>query len=383
MKNHLTYKIISILLFSITTLKVGAQTDTIAGPKTKKFSFSYTLSYEQGSMISNGSEKGDQLAQSSYYNGVNLQLGFHKNNQVDIYNRIYHLPVYGIGWYASTFHQQAIGNPNAVYYFLKLPLWDNYGRKFSMSFLAAFGISYNFNHYDSITNPLNIYIGSDFNSYVNMSFMANYRFNHKWMADMSLGLKHFSNGSMKLPNFGINLVPVSISLTYKPSGFKPYTGDRNRLPFTRHNQYNIALIAAVKNYEPGGPTYMKTELSLNWLRMLNYKFRAGIGFDACYTAKSVSENNVEPELSEQMSYSIVGSAEWVLTKHFYIPIGLGFYLRQHEENDELKSYYERIGIRYRFNNKIFAGITIKAHKDVADIFEWTLGYTFLKDNNKY
>jgi len=79
----------------------------------------------------------------------------------------------------------------------------------------------------------------------------------------------------------------------------------------------------------------------------------------------------------------VGSAEWVLGKHFYIPIGLGFYLKHHKENDELKSYYERIGIRYRFNNKIFAGITIKAHKDVADIFEWTVGYTFLKDNNKY
>ena len=161
------------------TFNVVAQTDTVAGQETKKYSFSWTLSYEQGSMISNGSEKGDQLAQSSYYNGVDLQLGFHKNNQADIYNRIYHLPVHGIGWYASTFHQEAIGNPNAVYYFFKLPLWDNYGQKFSMSFLAAFGISYNFNHFDSITNPLNIYIGSDFNSYVNMSLQANYRFNPK------------------------------------------------------------------------------------------------------------------------------------------------------------------------------------------------------------
>jgi hypothetical protein len=203
------------------------------------------------------------------------------------------------------------------------------------------------------------------------------------MADISLGLKHFSNGSVKLPNFGINLIPVSIGLTYKPSGFKSYQGDRKKLPFTRHNQYNIAMIAAVKNYEAGGPSYLKAELSVNWLRMLNYKFRAGLGFDACYTATPASESNVDAELPDRMSYGIVGSAEWVLGKHFYIPIGLGFYLRHHEENDEQKSYYERIGIRYRFKNKIFAGVTIKAHKDIADIFEWTVGYSFFRDQNKY
>jgi hypothetical protein len=32
---------------------------------------------------------------------------------------------------------------------------------------------------------------------------------------------------------------------------------------------------------------------------------------------------------------------------------------------------------------MFAGITIKAHKGVADIFEWTVGYTLKHDPNKY
>jgi hypothetical protein len=38
-------------------------------------------------------------------------------------------------------------------------------------------------------------------------------------------------------------------------------------------------------------------------------------------------------------------------------------------------------MRYRFDNNIFFGGTIKAHGGAADIFEWTLGYTFGRNPN--
>ena len=84
-----------------------------------------------------------------------------------------------------------------------------------------------------------------------------------------------------------------------------------------------------------------------------------------------------------MSLAIVGTWEWHLTEHLYVPIGLAFYVHRNTENDEQTPYYERVGIRYRFNNNIYTGVTIKAHQGVADIFEWTIGYTFQKDPNKY
>ena len=105
--------------------------------------------------------------------------------------------------------------------------------------------------------------------------------------------------------------------------------------------------------------------------------------DIFYSAQPKSENQSTSTFSNSMSYAIVASGEWVLNKHFYFPHAIGFYLKHNEANDERSSYYERIGIRYRFCNHLFAGVTIKAHKDVADIFEWTVGYTLHHDPNKY
>jgi hypothetical protein len=66
-------------------------------------------------MLGNGTDIGDQLADASYYNGIDIRLGFTKKNHSDVYNQIYRLPIMGIGWYSSTFHQSEIGKPNALY----------------------------------------------------------------------------------------------------------------------------------------------------------------------------------------------------------------------------------------------------------------------------
>ena len=334
-------------------------------------------------MRGKGTESADKLASSTTYNAMEVQLGFNNNDLSDIYNQLYNHPVVGIGWYAATFHQDIIGSPNALYYFTELPLYSEKNRKLSMSFFAGIGISYNFNPYDSVTNPTNVYIGTELNSYVNFGISMGYRISPKWVTDISLGLKHFSNGSVKLPNYGINIIPLSIGLTYKPKGFVPYAAERNVPQFIKNNQLNFAVIAAVKNYEIGEPSYLKAAISVNWLRMFTYKYRLGVGLDIFYSAQPESENQTSTTFSNSMSYALVASGEWVLNKHFYFPFGLGFYLKHNESNDERCSYYERIGIRYRFCNYLFAGVTIKAHKEVADIFEWTVGYTLHHDPNKY
>jgi hypothetical protein len=79
----------------------------------------------------------------------------------------------------------------------------------------------------------------------------------------------------------------------------------------------------------------------------------------------------------------MGSGEWVLNRHIYIPVALGVYLHRNTSNDETNGFYERIGMRYRFSNNMFAGLTIKAHKGAADFFEWTQGYTLQHDPNRY
>ncbi len=75
------------------------------------------------------------------------------------------------------------------------------------------------------------------------------------------------------------------------------------------------------------------------------------------------------------------SWEWALSQNLYVPLAISYYLHRNTENGEVQPYYLRAGIRYRFNNQMFFGGTIKAHGGIADIFEWTLGYTIGKNPN--
>ncbi|HNW54823.1 MAG TPA: acyloxyacyl hydrolase, partial [Bacteroidales bacterium] len=360
-----------------------AQADTLTNQITRKYTKNWNLSFEQGAMLGNGTDIGDQLAEASYNNGLDFRLGFRLNDHSDIYNQVYRLPEMGVGWYSSTFHQEEIGKPNALYYYFNMPIRFERSRKLTMSYLGAFGLSYNFNPYDEINNPGNVFIGSYRNCYVNFALLMNYHITPKWVTSLSLGFKHFSNGSFKQPNYGINLVPVSVSISYSPAGIKPFEGEKNIPHFIRHNQYNIALIAGSKNYNEGEPNYLKAAISINWLRALSYKYRGGLGFDIFYSAKAGPRTGTESTFSNSMSYAVVGSWEWSLNQHLYVPVAFAVYLKHSEANGERDPFYERVGIRYRFNNKMFAGVTIKAHKGVADFFEWTLGYTLHHDPNKY
>ena len=245
-------------------------------------------------------------------------------------------------------------------------------------------MSYKFNPYDSINNPANIFIGSYRNCYVHFGYVANYKFSEQCAVNGTIGFKHFSKGSFKQPNYGINLLPFTLGLSYRFGDDEIYQEPKPVADYKRHNLVNVTFTAGSKNYVAGEENYLKTAYGINFLRQINHKYRIGIGFDLFYAAQSNLRNSSDAShFSKSYSYAVVGSWEWVLTKNLYVPVGLAIYLHRNEENDERTVYYERAGIRYRFADHFVAGLTIKAHQGVADIFEWTIGYTFHKDPNEY
>ncbi len=378
------YRILLIItFFFLAHISYSQSVDTLIPVPEKKFVKYLDLRFENGAMLSNDTDIGDQLVNSSYYNGLDLRLGFRQTNPYDIYSNVYRRPYFGLGWYSSTFQNADVGKPHALYFFLTMPFAFEQNKKFTFSYTAAFGISYKFNPYDSISNPGNIFIGSYRNCYVHLGFVANYKFNEKWAINGTIGFKHFSNGSFKQPNYGINLIPLTIGVSHR-FGKEDIYNQKTEIPdYIRHNLVNITLLAASKNYEVGGDNYLKAGIGINFLRQINYKYRLGIGLDLYYAAQSDLRNDSDKSnFSKSYSYAVVGSWEWVLTKNLYAPIAIGIYLHRNEENGENTGFYERVGLRYRFAKHFTTGVTIKAHLGVADIFEWTIGYTFHKDPNK-
>jgi hypothetical protein len=193
----------------------------------------------------------------------------------------------------------------------------------------------------------------------------------------SLGLKHFSNGSTKKPNSGINLIPINLGLHYKLGEVKPIPSEK---PFFEKNMrqayWNFLIYSGLKSYEIGEPEFFRGGLGTSYLITSGYKYRYGLGIDFFWAqGAGIRHPDLDLTFKERTSLAVVGTWEWQLSDNLFIPIGIGAYLYRNEMNQEFTWYYERLGVRYRFDNQLFFGIQVKAHRVKADFFEFTLGYT--------
>ena len=179
-------------------------------------------------------------------------------------------------------------------------------------------------------------------------------------------------------------MPYNVGLSYKIGNHDIEVEKIKPPAYTPHNLWNFKVSTGSKNFEIGDPNYFKAALGVNYLRQVSYKYRLGGGLEAFYTESPEKRStNGSSTFADHWSVAAIGSWEWVITEKIYIPIDLGFYLHRNKHNKEFASYYERIGVRYHITPNLFAGLTIKAHKAVADFFEWTIGYTIHKDPNKF
>jgi hypothetical protein len=371
------------LFFSFGLAKASVESDTVA--QNPKFQKHLSLLFETGPMIPKNTDWGEYINSGLNYKALDLRLGF-RNTKNNLYNRIYRYPTYGFGLYTATFKNNYIGKPNAVYAYADLPFTKTFlNGKLRYSYFAAFGLAFNFKPYDPDSNPVNLFIGSYRNGYVHTGFSMRYAIT-PWMdLDAAFGLKHFSNGSIKKPNSGLNFIPFSIGLKSTLNRAYFEKADLSDIPeYISNHHVNLWTSVGAKNYEIGGDIYLKWGFSANYLRQTGYKLRYGLGLDMFFANNGSLPGNWEKNgFMDKASFALVASGEWVLKKNFSIPLGIGVYIHRNKFNDEPSFYYERIGVRYRFSKQMFAGITLKAHGFKADIFEWTVGYSIFKDKNKY
>ena len=375
------YTFLFIILSCLSTASFAQ--DSIPTPS-KKYIKYVGFRLENGAMMSNSTDLGDQIVESSIYGALDFRLGFHKTDPYDVYKNLYRRPMMGLGFYASTFNNQDVGEPNALYFWLTMPFRFQRDSRWDFNYGAAFGFSYNFNPFDAETNPTNIFIGSYTNYYVHLEFGARYKLSRRLLLEGTLGFKHFSNGAFQLPNAGINLLPTTIGLQYKlgdpDEEVYPY-----KLEVPKHQKYgiwNFNFIAGSKNYEEGERNYFKGGFGVNYLYALSYKYRLGAGVDVYYSEGYAERDSSDAsDFEKSTAIAINGAWEWMLNKNLYVPLAVGFYIQRNEANGDKAPIYLRAGMRYRFDNNIFLGGTIKAHGGAADIFEWTLGYTIGRSPN--
>lgn len=336
------------------------------------------LDVENGGMISANKQIRESFG-TIYYNGINLRIGWQTDRKGDAYHQLYNYPVYGIGLYASTFRKPEIGTPTAIYGFFAAPIEAGRFKRWDLNYRISLGLAGNFEPYNEEKNPLNILLGSHRNVFIDLGVQANYRLSSYLLLGAGLSFHHFSNGSIRQPNKGINLLPLSLSVTYVPYQKTPDFTKRELPAADERGQLHMHYAFGIKQFEPKNRRrYFKSTVGLYWSYSVGYKWRLGMGGDLFYSDSGNQPEIAGDALNKLGSMFSGGPAfyvDHVLTRKLFLNGNAGVYLHRNNFNGEIKAVFLRLGTRYYIWKDMYAGVSIKAHGAKADFVEWTMGYT--------
>jgi len=90
------------------------------------------------------------------------------------------------------------------------------GGKWKGHFQVGTGVAYLTKKYNPVSNPENNAIGSNITASMLMKFYAARQLNSNLKFQAGVSLNHFSNGGSRLPNFGLNVPALMLSINYSP-----------------------------------------------------------------------------------------------------------------------------------------------------------------------
>ncbi|MBI2258749.1 MAG: acyloxyacyl hydrolase [Flavobacteriia bacterium] len=285
----------------------------------------------------------------------------------------YSYPTYGFSFLTTSVgNNKILGQYFGSYAFLQFPFlrW----KKNNFNGKIGCGLGYNPKVYDKITNPKNNAISTHFNALINFGLYYNKYFK-KSSLQFGIDMSHFSNGSVKLPNLGLNLPYISISYSKYFDELKQNELSKTKTKLQQPWTYFVTLITSFKDYYPVG----QKRSQIFALQFVTQKcFRLGLGYEAGVDLLYKPTVKKYKPVIEKSDESIVQTGfyqGYVITlEKLQMVIGMGIYLK--DEYFPENRLYHRIGLRYTIKQKFLLNLTLKSHWAKADYLEYGLGYVF-------
>jgi hypothetical protein len=227
----------------------------------------------------------------------------------------------------------------------------------------------------------------------NEGFSVEYESENGLIINAGACLTHFSNGSLKVPNRGINTISPKIGLGYNFTGSKQEFKHQVIPDFQKQSEIGLTFFGALRNeYYLGtdvdtatkdrGVYYTAYGLSAAFNRQISYKSKFGIGLMADYWGFANSSITVEDgklipnagSVRDGLELSIFPSYELILNK-LSVVLQNGFYLYRTKYPFRTPVSYQRVGLKYCVLKDISFGVNLRIHSySIADYIEWTIGY---------
>jgi len=388
-----TYK--TLLLFCLFLINYNLFADDTIKPDVYRYTKTIHFYYQPGLVIqTHAFVQGENPQNKSYgfFQSFTAQYGLHTDGR-KLWQQLYGYPVWGFGAYSAYFPgDYELGRPLAVYAYINAPFkrW----KKWRINYEVDFGISFNWKSHDLHENgyyyPIGSYAAVFFDFGINSVVELSKRFN----LYLGLNFTHFSNGSVKLPNLGVNLASTRIGINYLFNERPEYI-TRVKPPYLKEWEWLIILSPSIKqvafSYVDVSDDTLATAfnygvytLSTGINRQVSHKIKIGGGVDFSYNGAYGADTtliNGTPEkaaatFGDKFLIGIFPSFELVIN-HISILAQPGFYIYLPEtESQDVPTTYQRVGIRYYFPGNIVAGVNVRAYNfSKADFIEFNVGYT--------
>lgn len=309
---------------------------------------------------------------SIFYWGNELRLGIQTDGKKH-WQQVFKNPSYGLGFYFGHFNNPIIGNPLATFLFMDFPFVRK--EKYYLSTNWGVGLSYSINEYDEVNNNKNIAIGTDLNIYVDFMLLFRYQLSKRFEIAAGAKFQHFSNGSVKKPNLGLNMLSGTLALHYYPfSTIKKTNYILHPEPYQKY-EFSTMLAYGINGIETDkrNKKYSNYTFSNVFSRRISHKRNIGIGIDIFYNeyVKTYTENDLK--FNQLMSYAFILSSDMIVNK-LRMTTQVGVYA--YRSVDYSVPVYERVALRYYPTKNLFVNFSVKAHGFKAQFIEWGLGSSF-------
>ena len=282
-------------------------------------------------------------------------------------------PSYGFAFlYADMANPQRIGAAMRFVPYLHLPFTR--GRRSSLGMQVGWGIGFVAKPYDRTENNKQIAIGSELNG--SMHLMLQYRLRlGRTLLSTGLAIDHWSNGSVALPNLGLNLLTANVGIGYALGEVQPYVHvpDTTLLPRPRREQSVVTAFGINETARPlsGQHSVFVVTGQVQW--RLTRKSSVATGIDL-FNKGTLATLHPELEVQSRLYYTQLGVhggyALGLGRGEMMFQIGMYAYSPMPDES----LFFHRVGLRYRFGKHLVAHVALKTHYAVADHWEFGLGY---------
>jgi hypothetical protein len=368
---------ILLLALSLVTLMGFSQTDTLS-LKHKNYP-SISTNYQFGNIFpTTDFVRGDNLLGKpmEIYQAYTLKMLWQNPGYTD-WQKIYRAPYYGSGLtIGNFFNPKEVGYPVSVYGILGIPIkrW----KKLELYTEFQFGITGNWEHYDSIYNPKNLVIGGCLTVHLNIGINAFYPVSENLDLGAAISFVHFSNGGFERPNNGLNLYSSSVELKYHFSGRPDTRSVKSPGRQSRSNDLYFMMGYGdyqIREHELDTNYFAVGGISAIYFTQFSNAFRLGYGTDMNYWwgLNAMPDGTPGPYAAENFTLGFILQPEFIIDKLSLVS-AIGIYA-VHRNYGNFRQTYQRLGVRYEIGKNLSLGVNVRSiNFTMAEFLEFNLGY---------